>query len=108
MKPGARLINTARGRIINEDDLVTTLKKGEITAYLDVTHLKATYIRKHFPNITRQCRDLGLDITKEPIPVVPAAHYMCGGIKVNLDGSRLPVNRHRLRREAINPQLETS
>ncbi len=55
-------------------------------AFLDITHLKANYIRKHFPNITRHCRDLGLDITKEPIPVVPAAHYMCGGVVTDARG----------------------
>jgi len=49
-------------------------------AFLDVTHLKANFIREHFPNIIRGCAELGLDITREPLPVVPAAHYMCGGV----------------------------
>lgn len=49
-------------------------------AFLDVTHLKADYITQRFPNITRRCAELGLDITREPLPVVPAAHYMCGGV----------------------------
>jgi len=49
-------------------------------ALLDVTHLKASYLRQRFPNITRRCAELGLDITCELLPVVPAAHYMCGGV----------------------------
>jgi L-aspartate oxidase len=49
-------------------------------AFLDVTHLKASYVKQRFPNITRRCAELGLDITQELLPVVPAAHYMCGGV----------------------------
>lgn len=53
--------------------------------YLDVTHKNPEETRHHFPNIYAKCMSIGIDITKEYIPVVPCAHYMCGGIKVNLD-----------------------
>ena len=53
---------------------------------LDVTHKDAAETRKHFPHIYAKCLSLGIDITKEFIPVCPSAHYMCGGIKVDLNG----------------------
>lgn len=53
---------------------------------LDATHIEEVSVADRFPVIYQQCRDLGIDIEKEPIPVVPAAHYFCGGIKVNLAG----------------------
>ena len=53
---------------------------------LDVTHKDPEETRHHFPNIYAKCLSIGIDITKEYIPVCPSAHYMCGGIKVDLDG----------------------
>jgi L-aspartate oxidase len=54
--------------------------------HLDISHLSADFVRGHFPNIYEKLMGLGIDITKEPIPVVPAQHYTCGGVLVDLDG----------------------
>ena len=59
---------------------------GSDHVYLDVTHKDPQETKKHFPNIYEKCLSLGIDITKDMIPVAPAAHYLCGGIKVDLDG----------------------
>lgn len=67
-------------------------KRGEESVYLDMTHLDAGKVRKAFPTIYETCLGFGLDITKEQIPVVPAAHYICGGVATDLKG-RTTVNR---------------
>ena len=54
--------------------------------YLDISHRSPDFIALHFPTIQRRCAELGIDITKEPIPVVPAAHYTCGGVLVDAEG----------------------
>jgi len=59
-------------------------KRGLDCVYLDMTHKGEAFLLEHFPNIHARCLELGIDIAKEPIPVVPAAHYTCGGIVVDL------------------------
>ncbi len=61
-------------------------KRGDDCVYLDVTHLNAGEVRDRFPQINERLLSLKIDMTKEPIPVVPAAHYMCGGVLTDLEG----------------------
>ena len=59
---------------------------GDEFVYLDTTHLDGKKLKDHFPNIYEKCLSIGIDFTRDMIPVVPAAHYMCGGVKVDMDG----------------------
>ncbi len=58
---------------------------GEPCAFLDLRHLPREKVEKRFPNLVATCRRYGIDMAGEPVPVVPAAHYMCGGVAVDLD-----------------------
>ncbi len=59
-------------------------KRGLDCVYLDMTHLDPDFLVQHFPNIHARCKELGIDIAVDPIPVVPAAHYSCGGVITDL------------------------
>jgi L-aspartate oxidase len=60
-------------------------RSGDEFVYLDLTHMTPAAIRDHFPNIYARCLEFGLDISREPIPIVPAAHYSCGGVVTDLE-----------------------
>jgi L-aspartate oxidase len=61
-------------------------RSGDDCVYLDCTALDPAFVRSRFPNIHERCLQYGFDMTKQPIPVVPAAHYCCGGVRTDLTG----------------------
>jgi L-aspartate oxidase len=81
----------ARGELAPRDIVARAIdfemkKHGLDYVWLDATHLGETFLREHFPTIHARCGKLGIDIAKQPIPVVPAAHYTCGGVVTDLHG----------------------
>ncbi|ACV68661.1 L-aspartate oxidase [Desulfohalobium retbaense] len=98
---GARLVNEAgepfmqwydeRGDLAPRDVVTRAivdemLTRGEECVFLDAANHVDLDLKERFPTIYRKCRSVGIDITKDPIPVVPAAHYSCGGVLVNIHG----------------------
>ncbi len=67
--------------------IVSEMKRRDVPCvFLNVTHLDPTFLREHFPTVYERCLSVGLDITKQPIPIVPAQHYQCGGVVTDLGG----------------------
>jgi L-aspartate oxidase len=71
-------------------------KHGIDCVHLDISHQPLAFMQEHFPNIYARCLELGIDITKQPIPVVPAAHYTCGGMVTDLHGRTDLVGLHAM------------
>ena len=74
---------------------------GSDCLYLDISHQSAEFITEHFPTVYNQCLQYGIDITTDPIPVVPAAHYTCGGIIVSNDGQTDLLNLYAIGENAF-------
>ena len=74
---------------------------GSDCLYLDISHQSAEFITEHFPTVYKQCLQYGIDITTDPIPVVPAAHYTCGGIIVSNDGQTDLLNLYAIGENAF-------
>jgi L-aspartate oxidase len=85
--PGAHPLADLAPRDVVSATITAHLRAtGADHVFLDATHLGADFLARRFPGIVRACRDAGTDLTREPVPVVPAAHYACGGVVADLDG----------------------
>ena len=98
-KKGERFVlkTDYRGELASRDIVSKAIVKelkvtGESCVYLDCTHLEMKPFYAHFPNITDYCKKIGIDVAKDWIPIVPAAHYTCGGINVNMNGETSITN----------------
>nr|WP_310605549.1 L-aspartate oxidase [Anaerosporobacter sp.] len=108
---GGLLRNSKGKRFVDEllpRDVVTAAikeemeKEGTDHVYLDLSHLPADMLKKRFPNIYEKCLEEGYDLTKEPIPVAPAQHYLMGGIKVDTEGATTLKNLYAVGETACN------
>lgn len=99
---GGRLMNAAgesfmnrydaRGDLAPRDVVARAIdheikRRGDRSVYLDIRHRSSGFLQERFPNIYAKCIGFGFDMAKEPIPVVPAAHYFCGGVEAGVDGT---------------------
>jgi L-aspartate oxidase len=85
--PGAHpLADLAPRDVVSATIAAHLAATGDDHVFLDATHLGAEFLARRFPGIVRACRDAGFDLTRRPVPVVPAAHYSCGGVVADLDG----------------------
>jgi L-aspartate oxidase len=91
--PGERFMaaHDARGELAPRDVVARAIdfemkKHGVDHVWLDATHLGEAFLKDHFPTIHARCLKLGIDMARQPIPVVPAAHYTCGGVVTDLEG----------------------
>lgn len=98
---GAKITDAAGNRFLHEFDPREEMAPRDVVAraihrrmldedqphaLLDISHKPSEWIREHFPGVAERCREGGFDVTRGPVPIVPAAHYSCGGVAVDLDG----------------------